>query len=32
MKNEAVIEAYLGRGLRNRPARAKAGDGREAGL
>ena len=24
MKNEAVIEAYLGRGLKNRPARAGA--------
>jgi branched-chain amino acid transport system ATP-binding protein len=24
MKNEAVIEAYLGRGLKNRPARARA--------
>jgi branched-chain amino acid transport system ATP-binding protein len=23
MKNEAVIEAYLGRGLKNRPARAR---------
>jgi branched-chain amino acid transport system ATP-binding protein len=23
MKNEAVIEAYLGRGLKNKPARAR---------
>ena len=24
MKNEAVIEAYLGRGLKNKPTRAEA--------
>jgi branched-chain amino acid transport system ATP-binding protein len=32
MKNEAVIEAYLGRGLRKRPARQLPDAAREAGL